>query len=418
MHPNGPPTMILVLAIMLCVVAVIEWMAFRLVKRRWDSKDWWKLVGRVWIVMTIALWACFTTSMVNYSDWSVRLPSLVACFSSAFFVNLFPKLILASFQILDDVRYLGAAIFKKAKVTKPSNPIPRASFLNYVGAGVAAVTFGAIFQGVVWGKYAYRVENVKVPLPNLPDAFKGLRIVQISDAHLGSFIGQPQKVLDALKTVNELKADMILFTGDLVNSTAGEAESWIAAFAELKAPMGKYSIMGNHDYAEYGEFAPGESEASVKRLHEIHSEMGFHLMLDEHVHFEASDGSKIVLAGVENWGRNFGKKGDLKKALAGSDSENLTTILMSHDPNHYEDEVMNGLAPVDLTLSGHTHGMQMGIKIEWLGIDYSPVSMFYKRWGGLYKDGSQFLHVNRGFGVLAFRGRIGMPPEITVLELV
>ena len=156
----------------------------------------------------------------------------------------------------------------------------------------------------------------------------------------------------------------------------------------------------------------------MKRLHEIHSEMGFHLMLDEHVHFEASDGSKIVLAGVENWGRNFGKKGDLKKALAGSDSENLTTILMSHDPNHYEDEVMNGLAPVDLTLSGHTHGMQMGIKIEWLGINYSPVSMFYKRWGGLYKDGSQFLHVNRGFGVLAFRGRIGMPPEITVLELV
>ncbi|PCJ80527.1 MAG: hypothetical protein COA49_08650 [Bacteroidetes bacterium] len=418
MHSEGLKNIIITVSIMLCVVALLEGMAFRLVKRRWDSKSWWKVVSRVWVIASTAIWVSFSVSIVFYDSWSHEHPSFVSYFSSAFFVTIIPKFILASFQLIDDVRYLGVWIFKKSKVIKSDNPIPRASFLNYIGTGVAAVSLGALFQGVVWGKYAYRVENVKVPLPNLPDAFKGLRIVQISDAHLGSFIGQPHKVLEALKTINELKADLILFTGDLVNRKSDEAEDWIEAFAELKAPMGKYSIMGNHDYAEYGEFAPGESEASVKRLHEIHGEMGFHLMLDEHVHFEANDGSKIVLAGVENWGRSFGKKGDLKKALVGSDSENLTTILMSHDPTHYEDEVMNGLAPVDLTLSGHTHGMQMGIKIEWLGINYSPISMIYKRWGGLYKDGPQFLHVNRGFGVLAFRGRVGMPPEITVLELV
>ncbi len=415
MPSDFPSKMIFAFAIMFSILTVVEWMAFRLMKRKWESNLWWKTISLVWVIMTVSLWVCFLIIMLDYDHLSLRSQSLVAFFTSAVFVNFITKLTLAVFQILDDIRYLAS--YSAKKITKSQNAIPRSSFLNYMGAGLATVIFGALFQGVVWGKYAYRVENVKVPLLNLPEAFKGLRIVQISDAHLGSFIGTPQPVLDALKMVNDLSPDLIVFTGDLVNSKAEEAEIWIEAFASLKAPMGKYSIMGNHDYAEYGEFGPGESEASVRRLHEIHKEMGFHLLLDEHVHLQAEDGSKVVLAGVENWGRNFGKKGDLNKALSGSDSENLTTILMSHDPNHFEDKIMNGLAPVDLTLSGHTHGMQMGIKIEWLGIDYSPSSMIYKRWGGLYLEGEQYLHVNRGFGVLAFRGRVGMPPEITVLEL-
>jgi predicted MPP superfamily phosphohydrolase len=343
------------------------------------------------------------------------LPGFVGLLSMAFFVNFFPKLILAAFQVLDDFRYTFQ--FAAKKITKSDKTIPRATFLNYIGAGFAGVAFSGLLYGVVQGKYDYRVENIKVKLNNLPDAFKGLRIVQISDAHLGSFVGQPKQVLAALQAINDLKPDLILFTGDLVNSSSSEAESWIDAFANLEAPLGKFSIMGNHDYAEYGEFAPGESEKDVQRLHEIHSEMGFHLMLDEHIKIER-DGSQIVLAGVENWSkRSFGQKGDLDKALYGSNSENLTTILMTHDPTHFEECVMDGKAPVDLTLSGHTHGMQVGIKIDFLGINYSPAKLLYKRWGGLYTEGRQLLYVNRGFGVLAFRGRIGMPPEITVLEL-
>ena len=407
--------MLYVFGIMLLVISLIEVMAFRLVMRRWSQKRWWSIASPIWIVLTLSLWICFPLSLYHYEDWTVRLPGLVALFSMAFFVNFFPKLILAAFQIIDDFRY--SFQFAAKKITKSDKTIPRATFLNYIGAGFAGIAFSGLLYGVVQGKYDYRVENIKVKLNNLPQAFKGLRIVQISDAHLGSFVGKPKQVLAALQSINALKPDLILFTGDLVNSSSSEAEPWIEAFANLEAPMGKFSIMGNHDYAEYGEFAPGESEKDVQRLHEIHSEMGFHLMLDEHIKLERED-SQIVLAGVENWSkRAFGQKGDLDKALHGSNSENLTTILMTHDPTHFEECVMDGKAPVDLTLSGHTHGMQVGITIEFLGINYSPAKLLYKRWGGLYREGSQLLYVNRGFGVLAFRGRIGMPPEITVLEL-
>jgi uncharacterized protein len=409
-------SLLIPIVVMLLIVSIIEWMAFRLVKRRWDEKKWWPMFGLLWLIISVSLWVCVTISLINFESWSARMPSIVGIFTIAFFVNLIPKIVMAIFQVTDDLRYLTQ--FTMKKITRGEGGIRRSTFLNYIGAGLASLTFGAMFYAVTKGKYDYRVEKIKVLIDGLPDTFKGLRIVQISDAHLGSFVGEPQAVLDALQTVNDLKPDLILFTGDLVNSKASEAESWIDAFSKLEAPMGKYSIMGNHDYAEYGDFAPGESEASVKRLQEIHEEMGFRLLLDEHVHLMRAE-DRLVLAGVENWSkRAFGKRGDIEKALANSDSDSLTTILMSHDPTHFEELVMGGKAPVDLTVSGHTHGMQMGIKIDFLGINYSPASMLYKRWGGLYKEGNQFLHVNRGFGVLAFRGRVGMPPEITLLELL
>jgi predicted MPP superfamily phosphohydrolase len=411
-----PTSLLIPIVVMLLIVSIIEWMAFRLVKRRWDEKKWWPMFGLLWLIISVSLWVCVTISLINFESWSARMPSIVGIFTIAFFVNLIPKIVMAIFQVTDDLRYLTQ--FTMKKITRGERGIPRSTFLNYIGAGLASLTFGAMFYAVTKGKYDYRVEKIKVLIDGLPDTFKGLRIVQISDAHLGSFVGEPQAVLDALQTVNDLKPDLILFTGDLVNNKASEAESWIDAFSKLEAPMGKYSIMGNHDYAEYGDFAPGESEASVKRLQEIHEEMGFRLLLDEHVHLKRAE-DRLVLAGVENWSkRAFGKRGDIEKALANSDSDSLTTILMSHDPTHFEELVMGGKAPVDLTVSGHTHGMQMGIKIDFLGINYSPASMLYKRWGGLYKEGNQFLHVNRGFGVLAFRGRVGMPPEITLLELL
>ena len=411
-----PTSLLIPIVVMLLIVSIIEWMAFRLVKRRWDEKKWWPMFGLLWLIISVSLWVCVTISLINFESWSARMPSIVGIFTIAFFVNLIPKIVMAIFQVTDDLRYLTQ--FTMKKITRGERGIPRSTFLNYIGAGLASLTFGAMFYAVTKGKYDYRVEKIKVLIDGLPDTFKGLRIVQISDAHLGSFVGEPQAVLDALQTVNDLKPDLILFTGDLVNSKASEAESWIDAFSKLEAPMGKYSIMGNHDYAEYGDFAPGESEASVKRLQEIHEEMGFRLLLDEHVHLRRAE-DRLVLAGVENWSkRAFGKRGDIEKALANSDSDSLTTILMSHDPTHFEELVMGEKAPVDLTVSGHTHGMQMGIKIDFLGINYSPASLLYKRWGGLYKEGNQFLHVNRGFGVLAFRGRVGMPPEITLLELL
>jgi predicted MPP superfamily phosphohydrolase len=223
-------------------------------------------------------------------------------------------------------------------------------------------------------------------------------------------------VLKALEKVNELEPDVILFTGDLVNELADEAEAWVDAFAQLKAPMGKFSVMGNHDYADYGPYTKEARAESIAQLKRLQFQMGFRMLDNDHVVWE-KDGEKMVLLGVENWGKGFRQSGDLAAALAGSGAEDTFAMLMSHDPTHFELQVMGDKAPVDLTLSGHTHGMQMGIEIPWLGIKWSPSSLTYKRWGGLYLEGNQYLHVNRGFGVLGFPGRVGMPPEITLLTL-
>jgi predicted MPP superfamily phosphohydrolase len=249
----------------------------------------------------------------------------------------------------------------------------------------------------------------------LPEGLDGLRIVQISDAHLGSFLEDIEPVEKGLEMINALKPDILCFTGDLVNDSSDEAEPWIPSFRKLEARYGKFSILGNHDYADYARRTDEERERVRARIRAIHGEMGFDLLLDQHRVIE-HQGVQLLLAGVQNWGRGFRQSGDLDAALNGADTT-LPTVLLSHDPTHWEDRVMDGKAPVELTLSGHTHGMQMGLELPALGIKFSPSSLRYKRWGGLYTEGSQMLHVNRGFGLLGFPGRIGMPPEITELTL-
>ena len=349
-----------------------------------------------------------------WPTWRSTHPRLLSVMSISFFVMFIPKLVMAGFELLELFRSGGGILFNR--MAGSSRPISRESFLTQLGLGAAGLTFASFLYGVTWGKYAFRVEQIKVPIPNLPSAFNGFRMVQISDAHLGSFVDTPRPVLEALEGINALKPDVILFTGDLVNTHADEAEPWIEAFRGLHAPLGKFSIMGNHDYADYGPFEEFEREASRKRIKEINAEMGFRLLLNEHHHFER-EGERIALIGVENWGKGFRRSGDLSAAMKGSDAEDLCAILMSHDPTHWEEEVMNGKAPIELTLSGHTHGMQFGIEIPWLGIKWSPSQWRYSRWAGLYEEASQLLHINRGFGVLGFHGRVGMPPEITVLEI-
>ena len=328
-----------------------------------------------------------------------------------------PKLFVSADQVVDELRALGVLGWLKVTGQTTEGAMARGSFLNILGQGLGVFAFLGMGYGITRGKYAYKVRDIRVRHPKVPKAFEGLKVVQLSDAHLGSFDGTPEPVLAALGRVQALKPDVVLFTGDLVNELAAEAEPWVEAFANLKAPLGKFSVMGNHDYADYGPFTREERAASIAQLKDIQSRMGFKMLDNEHVVWE-KDGERMVLLGVENWGKGFRQSGDLGKALEGSGAENAFTMLMSHDPTHYELEIMNDKAPVELTLSGHTHGMQMGIEIPWLGIKWSPSSLTYKRWGGLYLEGQQYLHVNRGFGVLGFPGRVGMPPEITVLTLV
>jgi predicted MPP superfamily phosphohydrolase len=395
-------------------IAVVEWLAYRSLQRTWDGASWWGPVRTAWWTGSALMWVAFIASSFLWPTWRVTRPELLSTISVVFFLVTVPKLVLAVFQILEDLRLTGATALRAA--TGSVAPIPRATFLSYVGQGTAAIAFSGFLYGITRGKYAYRTEHHRFALPGLPESFRGLKVVQISDAHLGSFSGTPAPVLEALASINALEPDLLCFTGDLVNTHADEALPWIEAFRGVHARMGKYSILGNHDYADYGNFTDAERTSSVSLLKDIHRQMGFELLLNSHVVLQRGEDA-VVLAGVENWGKGFRQSGDLELALSGSGADNRCTILLSHDPTHFEEQVMGGKAPVELTLSGHTHGMQMGLEIPWLGLKVSPSSLRYSRWGGLYQEGRQFLHVNRGFGVLGFHGRVGMPPEITVFEL-
>ena len=253
-------------------------------------------------------------------------------------------------------------------------------------------------------------------MKNLPSEFKGLRIIQISDIHSGS-LDDPEAVSKGVDLIMREKPDLILFTGDLVNNQAEEVNPYLKIFGQLKAPMGVYSVLGNHDYGDYVSW-PSEvaKRENLDALKQHHVDLGWRLLLNEHVLLERNS-QQIALIGIENWGaRGFAKYGDMKKAVAGLEHVNVPIkILLSHDPSHWEAEVRKEYRDIDLTLSGHTHGMQFGIDIP--GFKWSPVQYVYKQWAGLYQDENQSLYVNRGYGFIGYQGRVGILPEITLIEL-
>jgi predicted MPP superfamily phosphohydrolase len=283
--------------------------------------------------------------------------------------------------------------------------------------GFAATVFmGSVFlfiYGILKGKYAYRVIKHTLYFKDLPSVFDGFTITQISDVHAGSFTDSDavQKGIDLVKAQN---SDLFVFTGDLVNNKAEEIKPWLGHFSQIKARFGQFSILGNHDYGDYVKWPNNlVKQGNLQQLKKYHQELGFRLLLDEHVILE-KDGAKIILAGIENWGLGFGERGDLEKALKGT-GPNDFKILLSHDPSHWDAQVKNHPSKINLTLSGHTHGMQFGI--EAFGLKWSPVKYRYAHWAGIKEENNRFLNVNRGFGFIGFSGRVGIWPEITVIEL-
>lgn len=315
--------------------------------------------------------------------------------------------------LLEDITRLIKAIFRK-----PTNAprIPsRRKFVSTLGWGLAAIPFASILYSIFKGKYNYKVWKYTLYFDNLPKAFDGYRITQISDIHCGSFDNY-EKIRYGVDLINSQKSDVILFTGDLVNNLANEVHNWKSLFATLQAPDGVFSIMGNHDYGDYSSWeTPEAKQQNLEHLFQLQKQMGWQLLLNEHCYLER-DGEKIALIGVENWGHGrFSKYGDLNKAMEGINTEDFK-ILMSHDPTHWQEVVLPENKDIQLTLSGHTHGMQCGIEIPgWL--KWSPSQYIYKYWGGMYEEGGKYLNVNRGFGYHAFPGRLGVWPEITVIEL-
>jgi predicted MPP superfamily phosphohydrolase len=334
----------------------------------------------------------------------------------------FAKLIAAVFFLVDDIRrgiqWVAGKLFfsnTEGETIQEGEGISRSVFLSWTGMLMG----GGLFGSLIWGfgnKYRYQVKRFQLSFANLPSNFKGLKIVQFSDVHSGSFTDKHAVSRGIVKIIDE-KPDLILFTGDLVNNIATEMEDYMDIFSKIEAPLGVYSTLGNHDYGDYVHWdSPEEKVANLERLKKVHAELGWRLLMNEHVALE-KNGQQIGLIGIENWSAKarFPKYGDLKKAYEGADGYPFK-ILMSHDPSHWKAQVCPSYPGIDLTLSGHTHGMQFGIEIP--GFKWSPVQYVYKEWAGLYEEGAQKLYVNRGYGFIGYPGRVGILPEITVFELI
>ncbi|WP_235958247.1 metallophosphoesterase [Flammeovirga agarivorans] len=327
------------------------------------------------------------------------------------------KLVFNIFHGADDITYLASKVYHNvfgSKTNFAGDGMSRAKFLTLVGAGLATVPLGAFAYGFTKGRYNFRVIRKTLGFDNLPAAFEGLKIIQISDIHIGSFPKGHESVAKAVELINSRKPDVIVFTGDLVNNFASETEGWIDVFKNLKAKHGMYSILGNHDYGDYVQWnSREEKKQNLDNVKQANRDIGFDLLLNENRVLE-KDGEKIAIVGVENWGlKPFPQLGDINRANQGLENVPFK-VLLSHDPSHWDAEVLNH-KDMDLMLAGHTHGMQFGIEIP--GIKWSPVQYKYPRWAGLYEKGKQKLYVNRGFGYHAYAGRIGMDPEITEIIL-
>jgi hypothetical protein len=285
--------------------------------------------------------------------------------------------------------------------------------ISYISFVIFLMVILLFIDGIFRGKYAYRVIEQTLYFDDLPKNFDGFKIAQISDIHSGSF-NNTKAVQKGINLVIKQKADLFVFTGDLVNNKAEEIKPWIPFFTKIKAPYGQFSILGNHDYGDYMAWkSPQEKQQNLENLKKYHQEIGFKLLLDEHVYLEKGN-DKIVLAGVENWGIGFGERGDLNAALKGTSTQEFK-VLLSHDPSHFDAQVKNYPSKINLTLSGHTHGMQFGI--EMFGIKWSPVKLRYKHWAGLKEENNRYLYINRGFGFIGFSGRVGIWPEVTLITL-
>ena len=397
------------LVIILVLIIVLEFYAFQAIKTITKSK----IARFSWLFVSIAVYANFFYVSLNFDRTEGQTPQFQMAMGLMLTV-LLPKLVLLLIMFGEDV-YRWIVKLISAISSGDTKPLPsRRKFISQIALGLAAIPFVSFIYGIVQGKYNYKVIKYQLTFNDLPEAFDGFTITQISDIHSGSFTNK-EKIKYGVDLINDQNSDIMLFTGDIVNNKADEMDDWIDVFDKLEAKEGKYSILGNHDYGDYMDWKnPQDKIDNFQKVKDIHQKIGFDLLLDEHRYLE-KDGQRIALLGVENWGKGFNQAGDLKKASAKINKEDFK-ILMSHDPSHWEHKVKQDDFNYHLTLSGHTHGLQMGIEIPgW--IKWSPSQFVYKQWAGLYEEFGRYINVNRGFGYHAFPGRVGIWPEITVIEL-
>lgn len=383
-------------------------------------------------------WLNQTKKAFKFTWWTINIALIIGVFA-AIFLNLFlslravilvaffllsvAKLCMLPFLVIDDLRRAVLKLIQKLKKNKasdqaskiPGEPISRSQFLVKAGLVAAAVPLSSLSWGIVSGAYDYEVKRVKLVLPNLPKAFDGIRLAQISDIHSGSFYNRIA-VKGGIDMLLAEKPDFVFFTGDLVNNLTNEVKDYQDIFAKVKAPLGVYSVLGNHDYGDY-HFGKASSPAKTKNLQDMiktHQLMGFDLLMNQNRRLKV-DGEEIGILGIENWGMGrFPKYG--KMELATQNMNDLPVkLLLSHDPSHWRGEVLKKYSDIDAMFSGHTHGMQFGVRLK--EFQWSPVQYIYKEWAGLYQEQHQQLYVNVGYGFLGYPGRVGIVPEITIFEL-
>ncbi len=378
------------------------------------------------LVIYITYWLITGLTLVVLSAYPfiqfLQTSKLFRNYIFAIIIGLFfAKLVGSVFFLTDDLRRGSLFLLSKvlpdtgARFMDEGNAIPRSSFLSWLGLGIGTGLFGTLLYGFS-NKYNYQVKKIQLAFSTLPSAFKGLKIVHISDIHSGSFQDKAA-VQHGVNMILQQKADLILFTGDLVNDRAEEMTDYMDVFSKVSAPMGVFSSLGNHDYGDYVSWPTPEAKIeNLENLKQVHAKLGWRLLMNEHVLLEKNN-EQIAILGIENWGAKgrFPKYGKMKEAYPGTEKIPFK-ILLSHDPSHWDAEVKTSYSDIDLMLAGHTHGMQFGLENPYF--KWSPVKWMYKQWAGLYEEGNQKLYINRGYGFIGYPGRVGILPEITVIELV
>ena len=408
--------LITIVIILMALLDVLIFQAIRTVSQNASASSKQLIFSAYWGISIDALLIFALQSLLNAPKWA-RLRTYFFTTVLGFF---FGKLLASVVFLIDDLRRLVQWSVGKLSAQPglalgtTAESISRSPFLSWLGLGLGVALFSSLLYGFS-NKYKYAIRRVRLVFNNLPPAFRGLKIIQLSDIHSGS-LHNKKAVEKGIDMVLNEQPDLILFTGDLVNNIAGELKDYTGVFGRLKAPLGVFSILGNHDYGDYAWWAtPEEKVANLEHLKQMQRDMGWRLLMNEHVALER-EGQQIALLGIENWSAKarFPKYGKMELAWAGTEQYPFK-ILMSHDPSHWDAQVRTKYPDIDLALAGHTHGMQFGIEIP--GIRWSPVQYLYKQWAGLYEEGRQKLYVNRGYGFIGYPGRVGMLPEITVIEL-
>lgn len=391
--------------VLLLLIDSYAYQAFKTATQyEWVYQLYWSITAIAYVTLAVGI-------VTGFRTWNKKMRSYI----SGFFLSIYlAKFIVIGFLMIDDVLRVGRWLWAIVS-GEGSTPIERLKIISQLALAAASIPFVAMMKGMIHNAHNYRTPNIFLQIEGLPTAFEGFRIVQISDIHTGSLVSKAA-VERAVEKINELEADVVFFTGDLVNNFAREAQPFVDTFKKIEAKYGVYSITGNHDYGDYSAW---ESEA-VKRqnfelLIDTHRRMNWKLLLNEHEIIEVN-GKPLAVIGVENWSANkrFRNYGNLEKAYRGAEETDLQ-LLLSHDPSHWRAEVLEKYPQIAATFSGHTHGFQFGINTRFY--KWSPIKYAYREWIGLYQEGDQYLYVNPGFGYVGYPGRVGFLPEITVLEL-